>query len=146
MNSPIAIIFLCLTLIAGMLPAQTGKRATETPLLEVEGPILKTTLPISSTPIICVDNLSAAELKRRGELSLRLKRLVGKAEPIPQGFRLRLPAELKLAELIEWIGVERRCCPFLTFDLIFPPDGGPTTLRIVGGKGVQDFLANVFFK
>jgi hypothetical protein len=46
-----------------------------------------------------------------------------------------------LQEALDWILLERRCCPFLRLELRFEPSPGPVWLRFGGGPGVKAFLA-----
>jgi hypothetical protein len=39
------------------------------------------------------------------------------------------------------IDVERRCCPFLRFDLTVEPEVGPVRLALSGPPGVREYLA-----
>ena len=43
-------------------------------------------------------------------------------------------------EIVEFVELERECCRFFTFDLSFPADRGPVSLRISGPEGAKDFL------
>ena len=36
--------------------------------------------------------------------------------------------------------VERDCCAFFTFELMFQPQHGPISLRLRGPDGVKDFM------
>ena len=84
--------------------------------------------------------LSAAERDRRIAVLTEVGRtIVGRAE-LSDGFQLRFdPARLDLAKLGEWIGLERRCCPFLHFRLDIDP-AGTASLSLTGGAGVKEFL------
>jgi hypothetical protein len=44
-------------------------------------------------------------------------------------------------DALDWILLERRCCPFLRLELNFEPSLGPVWLRLGGGAGVKEFLA-----
>jgi hypothetical protein len=43
-------------------------------------------------------------------------------------------------DLLAFIAGERQCCPFLTFELAFPPDDGPVWLRLRGSEEIKLFL------
>lgn len=61
---------------------------------------------------------------------------------LPDGFAFRYPAtDSWLASLAEFITLERRCCPFLTFALEVAPERGTTDLRLTGDDRVKAFLA-----
>jgi hypothetical protein len=44
----------------------------------------------------------------------------------------------------ELIALERRCCPFLAFELRSEAEGGDVTLRIGGRAGVREFVGATF--
>ena len=93
-------------------------------------------------PIACdLDALASAERERRRTLVRALAHaIVGRVE-LEHGFELRVDsARLDLPALAEWIGLERRCCPFLHFRVELAAGNGPVTVALSGGDGVKDFL------
>ncbi len=44
------------------------------------------------------------------------------------------------AKIAEWVMLERRCCPFLSFELVFEADRGPVELRLRGPQGTKEFI------
>ena len=93
-------------------------------------------------PIACdLDALASAERERRRTLVRALAHaIVGRVE-LEHGFELRVDsARLDLPALAEWIGLERRCCPFLHFRIELAAEDGPVTVALSGGDGVKDFL------
>ena len=61
------------------------------------------------------------------------------------GYGYRFPSDgSQLEPLLEFIAAERRCCPFLTFELAFEPHGGPLWLRMRGSPQVKAFIAEAF--
>ena len=58
---------------------------------------------------------------------------------LPDGYAFRFPAE-RFSEVVAFIGNERLCCPFFTFQLEITPAGGPIWLRITGPEGVKAIL------
>lgn len=61
------------------------------------------------------------------------------------GYAYRLPSDAAwLIEAANLIDLERRCCPFLRFQLTVEPDGGPIWLELSGPRGTKEFLATVF--
>lgn len=95
------------------------------------------------TQIACnLGALDAGQQRRRADLADAVLSRAGATVEIPDGFALRLdddPALLR--DTVEWIGLERLCCPFLRFELRFDPDAGPLWLHLGGGAGVKEFLA-----
>lgn len=50
------------------------------------------------------------------------------------------------AKLVEFIALERKCCPFFTFELEFEPQEGPLWLRLRGPEGVKAFVEHSFIR
>ena len=99
----------------------------------------------SSTPeIACL--LSEREAAIRGEeLARGLFTAVEEVAELPDGYGYRFSSESsQLEPLLEFIAAERRCCPFLTFELAFEPHGGPLWLRLRGSPQVKAFIAEAF--
>lgn len=97
-------------------------------------------------PIAC--NLAAFTAPQRvhhAELLRRLGAKVLEMRELADGYAYRLAPEAgTFAELAEWIGLERACCPFLRFTIEVEPGGGPLWLRLTGGSGVKEFVAETF--
>jgi hypothetical protein len=53
-------------------------------------------------------------------------------------------ADSPLESMLEFIAAERRCCPFLSFEIAFEPHGGPLWLRMRGSPRVKAFIAEAF--
>jgi hypothetical protein len=76
------------------------------------------------------------------------------AEELPDGYRLRFPAEPLGAAaqtaatlpvvLTEWITLERLCCPSITFAIEFEEEQGPIAVRMTGRPGIKAFLLAEF--
>jgi hypothetical protein len=90
--------------------------------------------------------LSERESAIRGEeLAGGLFTAVEEVAELPDGFGYRFSSDgNQLEPLLEFIAAERRCCPFLTFELAFEPYGGPLWLRLRGSSQVKAFIAEAF--
>ena len=95
------------------------------------------------SPIAC--RLTNAELrKREATLLAQFKSAVMATEELRDGFAFRVPGDSRNTALVaELIAAERECCPFLTFELIAPPNGEPLTLSITGPSGAKEFLKGI---
>jgi hypothetical protein len=63
------------------------------------------------------------------------------SEPLPDGMRWRFrPSSDLLLALAAMIDAERRCCPFLRFQLLAEPDNRPVSLEVTGPEGTREFL------
>jgi hypothetical protein len=94
------------------------------------------------TPIACnLNALSAVERQQHAARSERLKEAVVKVEEVADGYRLFFDPTLSPAELFAWIEAERRCCPFLDFELRLERENGMRQLQLTGREGVKAFIA-----
>jgi hypothetical protein len=59
--------------------------------------------------------------------------------PVDGGFAYAFPAE-RLGDVARFVRNERRCCPFLSFDLTLPAGRDTLVLALTGPDGTRDFL------
>ena len=93
-------------------------------------------------PLACqLDVFDDVERRRYETLRERLgERRLGTHE-LPHGIAVVYPGERDVfLSVAEWITLERRCCPFLSFSLEFEADSPSIRLRLVGGEDVKRFL------
>lgn len=84
---------------------------------------------------------------REATLLAQFKSAVIATDEIPDGYAFELPGDDEWMALAgELIAAERKCCPFLTFELIAKPNKGPLVLRATGPAGTKDFLRSTFCK
>ena len=97
-------------------------------------------------PVACnLGAFSAAERERHAALLRRLGERMLETRELPDGYAYRFaPEPGTIAELGEWVGLERACCPFLRFTLEVEPDDGPVWLRLTGSSQVKEFVAATF--
>ena len=92
-------------------------------------------------PIAC--DLTAIDAATRAAHLESARQLMSAAaaevRELPDGYLFRYAAE-QYAQVAEFIGNERLCCPFFTFALEVTPAQGPIWLGLTGGDGVKDFL------
>ena len=98
---------------------------------------------MSDLPLACT--LNAAELTRpRDSLLPGIVARAQSVEPLPEGARWRFaPSHEFFVAVAAVIDAERRCCPFLRFDLVVEPGGGPVSLTVTGPPGTAAFLAGL---
>jgi hypothetical protein len=91
--------------------------------------------------------LSGDERTRRATLASRVSTRFREVQEISDGYAVRLdPDPANVRDALEWLLLERRCCPFLCLDLSFEPSNGPVWFRFRGGPGVKQFLASADLK
>lgn len=99
--------------------------------------------PAPEHPVACqLDAFTAADRARHEKLMTTLLGEVREVKELADGYAFRLPTDAKrLAEVGEWISLERQCCPFFNFDLQWTVDDHSPWLRVTGTKEVKAFLA-----
>ncbi|MGH9942190.1 MAG: hypothetical protein ACRD9R_07525 [Pyrinomonadaceae bacterium] len=90
--------------------------------------------------------LTEPELQeRRSSVLRKVRAAVVEVKEIESGYVYRFPSDGNwITELANLVSLERRCCPFLRFNLTVEPGGGPVWLEMTGPQGTKEFLASVF--
>jgi len=106
---------------------------------------------VAEEPLVCnIAALTGAQHERHQKLGRLLRSAVVERAELENGYVLvldlgRLPvdsagAPFCVVEVAEWVDLESRCCPFLSFGIEVEPKGKTVRLRLTGGKGVKAFL------
>lgn len=95
----------------------------------------------TTTPLACVaDAISPAERSAHFALLARLFAAEARERRVlPDGYAFRFERNA-WADIARWIDNERRCCPFLRFDLELLPGDAVIWVRLSGPPGVHAFL------
>jgi mercuric ion transport protein len=91
--------------------------------------------------LVCIPNAIPAR-QRSAHFALARKLFGVLAEErtaLPTGYAVRFPAGA-LDELFQFVANERRCCPFMSFELTIERDAGPIWLRMTGPEGTKAVL------
>jgi hypothetical protein len=93
-------------------------------------------------PVACqAGALSPEEWERHVELRGQLVAGVTERIELENGYRFVLDRDkLTAVQLAEWVEGERRCCPFIEFEIRQAADGGPLSLTLTGREGVKELL------
>ena len=93
-------------------------------------------------PIACdLTAISLADRPRYNQLMQRLRAAIRRRDERADGYVFELDgAVLCLAEVTEWVSMERLCCPFLFFQI---SDSGDS-LQLTGPPGVKPIIAAAF--
>jgi hypothetical protein len=60
---------------------------------------------------------------------------------IESGFEYQFPGDSDTLRLVnEWVSMERKCCPFLTFTVIASNEDEPLFLQLTGNEEAKAFL------
>jgi hypothetical protein len=85
--------------------------------------------------------LQAIERQRRCELANAVGRATRKRIELPNGYALELDAhKITIAAVTEWMALEKRCCPFLNFQVLTDSLSEALTVELTGADGVKEFL------
>ena len=105
---------------------------------------LFTPSPSAETPIAC--DLSVLDDPK--EHDRRSNALFDDREEMRRvegGYALRYPGTMDYAErILDFIERERQCCPFLTFEIAFEPEGRGIWLYFGGDERVENYLTSQF--
>ena len=93
-------------------------------------------------PLACrIDALGQDQRKRHATLLSELAAAATGIEELPDGLSIRFPMRPYLfLRLAEWMDLERACCPFLDFGLVFENRVPTMRLDLRGPDGVKEFL------
>jgi hypothetical protein len=66
-------------------------------------------------------------------------------EELADGYGYRFPGgDEWVGRLVEFVGFERRCCPFATYELAFAPHQAAVWLRVRGSAAIKTFVGERF--
>lgn len=101
-------------------------------------------MAVAGVPIACdMTAFTPAERLRYDALRARVLGALSNATVTETGLRAHVAEPVPIAEVAEWLGLERRCCPFLEMTLTLGP-GQPARIALQGGPGVREFLSAEF--
>ncbi len=111
---------------------QRGSHMTKTEPTHEPGP-----------PIACNPGAFTADERRRWQdLGARFVRSAETPRELPNGFAFdvdRTPEALR--DLVDFVELESRCCPFVDFAVRVPAGGRRVVLEMTGRTGVKEMLA-----
>ena len=66
---------------------------------------------------------------------------IDETRELPNGYEFRFADEPNvLTRLVDFILLEKLCCPFLRFEIAVEAENGPVWLRLTGRDGVKEFI------
>lgn len=98
------------------------------------------TAPISQ-PIACIPG-AIEPAQRSAHLALAkllFAQLAQSREQLPDGYAFEFAPEA-LTDIAQFVANERKCCPFMQFDISIAPSGGSVWLRMTGPEGTRAVL------
>ncbi len=95
----------------------------------------------AATPVVACTLQGRDFAERKDAITRDLFAHVERIEELPDGFAYRFPsAEPWAANVLDFIAVERQCCPFFAFEVVFESNDGPLWLRLRGSAEVKAFI------
>ena len=83
--------------------------------------------------------ICASERREHFDLIGQLLRECLREQELPNGYEFEFTADA-LPRLAQFVANERRCCPFIDFEITVGRKPWPTRLRLTGDEGVKDVL------
>ena len=103
---------------------------------------------VETKPLACnMGVFTSAEREKHIQTTRQLFQTVRVIHEVENGFEFIFPNSNNLDDILrfaEFIFNERRCCPFLEFDLRIASDEEPISLTLTGSTGTQEFLREEF--
>jgi hypothetical protein len=92
-----------------------------------------------------LDALSPDERRRQQALRQDLEAVIESVREAPDGYVFAYRADADVFRRVaEWLTLERRCCPFIDFELGWRAHSRSATLRMSGEPDVKRFIADTF--
>ena len=93
-----------------------------------------------STELAC-RLVGSEQADRKALIAAELMEGVAGVDELPDGFAVHWSNGDPWAErVLEFIRLERQCCPFIRFELAVESNDGPVTLRLLGNDEVKQFI------
>lgn len=88
-----------------------------------------------------VSELTTTDRTRLQEVGHALAAARPRVGELPHGYTFIFGGDRATYQLVsEWLGYERRCCPFLDIELTSRSDSGPIVVSLTGTDGVKDVI------
>ena len=92
-----------------------------------------------------ISALSPAERARHKQLTDKLLAIRKEVVEGERGYEFQYsPKDVFLAEIVEWVQAEAKCCPFFDFHIDVENEGTLLCLRLTGAEGVKAFVKSEF--
>ena len=98
----------------------------------------------AGTPYACnMAALTKNERTAHQKTSQKLFASVQEQKELANGYAFRFTPDA-LVTAAQWVSLERKCCPFFTFEMELAREEGPLWLRVTGGDGIKPFIRAEF--
>ena len=102
--------------------------------------------PIWPSGLTCnINGIPPQERARCGRLVEALRHAIKERRELPDGYAFQMDTgRIGTGQLVEWVELERRCCPFFGFEVRWDQQNGAVWLHLTGPEGVKDFILDEF--
>jgi hypothetical protein len=92
-----------------------------------------------------IEAIPPEQRARYTELFDSLRHAIQDKRELPDGYAVQLDsAQFTTEQALQWIKLERQCCPFLETEVRWDIENGPVWLQMKGPEGVKDFILDEF--
>lgn len=89
--------------------------------------------------------LNPAERAHQKQLTEKLIAARTDVVELPKGYEFQFdPSTVSLAEVVEWVVTEEKCCPFYYFHIDLEREGNLVCLGLTGQEGIKQFIRAEF--
>jgi hypothetical protein len=92
-----------------------------------------------------INGIPSHERARYVRLAEALRQAIEQKRELSDGFAFQMDTkQIATCQLIEWIELERLCCPFFGFEVHWARQNGAVWLHLTGPEGVKGFIRDEF--
>jgi hypothetical protein len=92
-----------------------------------------------------INGIPPQERARYGRLVEALRHAIKERHELPAGYAFQMDTrQIDTTQLVQWIELERLCCPFFGFQVLWERQNGAVWLHLTGPEGVKDFILDEF--
>jgi hypothetical protein len=67
------------------------------------------------------------------------------AVELPKGYEFQFsPEDISIADAVQWVVAEEKCCPFFNFHIDLEKKGSLVCLGLTGAEGIKQFIRSEF--
>jgi hypothetical protein len=90
-------------------------------------------------------SLTKEQRERKKQIAQKMASARVETKELENGYVFRFrPEAISFAEVADWVGSERVCCPFFDLAIEAERENGPLSLSITGREGVKAFIQGEF--
>ncbi len=92
-----------------------------------------------------INGIPPQERERYGRLVEALRHAIEERRELPDGYAFQIDTRrIDTSQLVAWIELERKCCPFFGFEVRWDRQNGAVWLHLTGSEGVKNFILDEF--